>query len=333
MRVLMQNRATALRVLAGDTVQMTKMREALVKLGVEVDFDPRPEPDLSRYDLVHIFNIIPVEETYRFYRHAKKWNKPIVLTPIYWDPSEFLRHVEVEDKEQHSFFTWLEKTDHLRQEILDGVELLLPNGEEEYRLLVEKYSLITPARIIPNGADPLFYYAKPDKFLNRFGIKDFILSVGRICRRKNQKELIKAAAELEKTVVLIGPVNDYQYYQECRRQGKIKYLGPLSPPWVASAYAACLLHALVSWYDTPGLVNLEAALAGCKVVTTDRGTAREYLGDMAWYCSPDAASIRNALHQALYSPAPSGLREHILANYTWDRIARLTYEAYQEVLG
>ena len=71
MRVLMQNRATVLRVMAGDTIQMTKTREALLRLGVEVEFDSSPEADLSRYDLVHIFNIIPVEETYRFYRQAK----------------------------------------------------------------------------------------------------------------------------------------------------------------------------------------------------------------------------------------------------------------------
>ena len=90
MRILMQNRATVLRVMAGDTIQMTKTREALLRLGVEVEFDSCPEADLSRYDLVHLFNIIPVEETYRFYRQAKKWNKPVVLTPIYWDPAEFL---------------------------------------------------------------------------------------------------------------------------------------------------------------------------------------------------------------------------------------------------
>ena len=228
MRVLMQNRATVLRVMAGDTIQMTKTREALLRLGVEVEFDSSPEADLSRYDLVHIFNIIPVEETYRFYRQAKKWNKPVVLSPIYWDPAEFLRHIEAE--EESAFFDWLESTEHLRQEILDGVDLILPNGRKELQLLVEKYRLITPARVIPNGVDPLFFYAKPDKFINRFQLKDFILCVGRICRRKNQKALITAAADLGKTVVLIGPINDYQYYQECRQAGKIKFWGRFPRP-------------------------------------------------------------------------------------------------------
>ena len=152
----------------------------------------------------------------------------MVLTPIYWDPAEFLRHVEA--KEESDFFAWLEQTDHLRQEILDGVDLILPNGRQELQLLVEKYRLITPARVIPNGVDPLFFYAKPDKFINRYQLKDFILCVGRICRRKNQKALITAAADLGKTVVLIGPINDYQYYQECRQAGKLKFLGPLPRP-------------------------------------------------------------------------------------------------------
>ena len=172
--------------MAGDTIQMTKTREALLGLGVEVEFDSSPEADLSRYDLVHIFNIIPVEETLPFLQAGKKWNKPVVLSPHLLGPGGISpRHIEAE--EESAFFDWLESTEHLRQEILDGVDLILPNGRKELQLLVEKYRLITPARVIPNGVDPLFFYAKPDKFINRFQLKDFILCVGRIRRRKNQK--------------------------------------------------------------------------------------------------------------------------------------------------
>lgn len=332
MRVLMQNRSTVQKVLAGDTVQMTKTREFLLKLGIEVDVGTSPSIDLSRYDLVHLFNIIPVEETYKFYLNAKKSGVSIILSPIYWDPKEFLTNIDSSRK--RTFQIWWEETNPLRQEILDGVDLILPNGVQEYQLLKDKFHIITPYRIIPNGVDPVFYYANPEKFVNRFGLKNFILSVGRICRRKNQKSLIRAARDLNKLVVLIGPINDYHYYQECRREGegRVRFIDPLSQSWISSAYAACEVHALVSWYDTPGLVNLEAGLSGCKVVSTDRGTVREYLGDMAWYCSPNPDSIKNALQKALYSPKNPFLKEHILANYTWDKVARLTLEAYKEIL-
>lgn len=333
MRVLMQNRSNVQSVMAGDTIQMTKTREYLLSIGVEVDLITEPVADFSRYDLVHLFNIIPIEETYRFYIQAKKKGIPIVLSPIYWDPTEFLANIDSRKKE--SFQIWWKKTNYLRQEILDGVDLLLPNGVQEYQLLLDKFHIITPYRIIPNGVDPIFYYARPDKFVSRYALKNFILCVGRVCRRKNQKALINALKGLDKTLVIIGPINDYQYYQECRRagEGRVKFIGPLAQNWIASAYAACDLHALVSWYDTPGLVNLEAALAGCKIVSTNRGTAYEYLEDMAWYCSPNSDSLRLVVQKALYSPTNSLLREHVFSNFTWDKVAALTYRAYQEILG
>ena len=42
--------------------------------------------------------------------------------------------------------------------------------------------------------------------------------------------------------------------------------------------------------------DLAQEFLGCPVVTTDRGSAREYLGEHAYYCDPaDPASIRDAV--------------------------------------
>jgi hypothetical protein len=50
----------------------------------------------------------------------------------------------------------------------------------------------------------------------------------------------------------------------------------------------------------PSIAALEAALAGCTVVITNRGSTREYFGDRALYCDPqNVASIRVALDPAL----------------------------------
>ena len=73
MKVLMQNRSSTFRMLAGDSVQMNKTREALIQLGIEVEIKTQPTADFTHYDLVHLFNIIPIEETYQFYQ---KRNSP-----------------------------------------------------------------------------------------------------------------------------------------------------------------------------------------------------------------------------------------------------------------
>ena len=90
-----------------------------------------------------------------------------MLSPIYWDPKEFLINIDSERKDH--FLSWWAKTNPLRQEVLDGVNLLLPNGLLEQELLQEDYKLMTPSRLIPNGVDPLFYYANPEKFTKRSG--------------------------------------------------------------------------------------------------------------------------------------------------------------------
>ena len=80
---------------------------------------------------------------------------------------------------------------------------------------------------------------------------------------------------------------------ECRRAGEglVAWLGRLDhdDPLLASAYAAARVFALPSWFETPGLAALEAALAGCAVVITPYGSTREYFGGLVAYARPRPA--------------------------------------------
>ena len=61
---------------------------------------------------------------------------------------------------------------------------------------------------------------------------------------------------------------------------------------LAALYQKARVHVLPSCFETTGLVSLEAALSGCRIATTNRGFAREYLLDHATYLDPaDPASI------------------------------------------
>lgn len=332
MKVLIQNRSNFLKSVAGDSIQLYKTKEYLEKLGVQITVSSESDVNPSCYDLVHLFNIIPVEETYRQYQNIKRHGKKYVLSTIYWDPREFLNV----SGQAETFGEWWAKTMPLRREVLKEAALILPNSNLEYEMLKKNFGELPPEIIVPNAADPIFATAKPERFFQTYRTKDFLLSVGRICRRKNQLMLIRAAKDLNLPLVLIGPINDGIYYRECRRESaghKVTFIDALTPLELASAYASARVHALVSWYDTPGLVSLEAAMAGCRIVTTDRGSAREYFGDHAFYCDPGKVeSIRNAIKNAWNSKKDNQLKELVLMNYTWEKAALKTFRAYQAAL-
>ena len=71
MKVLMQSRKNFFDLRGGDTVQLEKTKAELEKLGVEVDFSLEFEPDLSKYDLVHLSNVTRIQETYLHVLNAK----------------------------------------------------------------------------------------------------------------------------------------------------------------------------------------------------------------------------------------------------------------------
>lgn len=332
MKVLLQNRSSFLKSVAGDSIQLFKTKEYLERLGVQIKISSETRLDLKAFDLVHLFNLMPVEETYHQYQNAKHQNKKFILSTIYWEPAEFL----IMSGQNKTFGEWWKRTMPLRREILSEAALILPNSTMEFEILKQNFEELPPALVIPNAADPIFAAAKPDRFYQRYRIKDFLLSVGRICQRKNQLMLIRAARELKLPLVLIGPINDGIYYRDCRREAagqKVTFIDSLTPVELASAYAAARVHALVSWYDTPGLVSLEAALAGCRIVSTDRGSAREYFGDLAYYCDPgNIESINKAIRNAWNSTNRNQLKEIILKNYTWEKAALKTFQAYQAAL-
>jgi glycosyltransferase involved in cell wall biosynthesis len=330
----MQNRNSLLTASAGETVQVEKTREHLIRLGCRVDLSTAADPDLSGYELVHLFNIMAAPGTYQQLLNARRQRKPVALSPIYWDPGEYLSATGQNDL----YGSWWEKTMPLRRALLAGVTALLPNSRMELEELRRFFGKLPPAQIVPNAAEPLFAAARPERFLQKYGCKDFLLSVGRICRRKNQLSLIRVARDLNYPLVLIGPLNDGEYYGECRRAAAgtgTLFIDTLAAEELAAAYAAARVHALVSWYDTPGLVSLEAAAAGCRLVTTDRGSAREYLGDSVEYCDPgELASIRRAVAAAWKQPAPDPeLRAKILQEYNWERAAQATLQGYRQALG
>ena len=363
MRVLFQARPDLFTNPGGDTIQIQKTKDALELRGIEIDLSLDLSPNLAVYDLVHLFNITRVHETYLQALNANQQRKPIVLSTIYWNMDEYKRFARnfnpikrtlgnLADYEplRRRLLTFrdfllresanealkLQRAMGFRNQqiaVLHMADILLPNSLVEYKLIQRDFSIDKPFMVVPNAADCDFAYSDKKAFVSEFGLEDFILAVGNIAIRKNYLALIRALKDTDLRIVIAGRTYDAEkrYAKLCRKEaGKhVLFIDGLERDMLASAYAAAKVHVLPSWYETPGLASLEAGLAGCNVVSTDRGSAKEYFGDLVWYCDPaDLNSIRKAVLGAYAAPKTESLKKLIAEKYTWDKAADITLNAY-----
>jgi glycosyltransferase involved in cell wall biosynthesis len=226
--------------------------------------------------------------------------------------------------------------------VLRNADLLLPNSWNEGHLLVNHFK-VDPKKIhpVPIGVDEKFARAKPDKFAGEYGINDFLLFVGRIDKNKNVLNLIKAYKRtgLETKLVIIGHTSNKEYLGKCLKAAEgdknVIFCGfmPHDSDLLSSAYAAAKALILPSWFETPGIVALEAGLAGANVAITKIGGTTEYFKSLAFYIDPyKLSSIEKAIVQSYLKEKTSDLREHILDNYTMEKITKPYIEAYEKAL-
>ncbi|HQD41050.1 MAG TPA: glycosyltransferase family 4 protein [Bacillota bacterium] len=331
MRVLFQIRPDFITNPAGDSMQMLYTRRHLSSLGVEVDISTTFSQNYRGYDLVHLFNLTRVVETYAYAYKAYEQGIPIVLSTIYWDSSEYYMNNDLPDWKKKAWH----QQDMLRRIVLSKASMLLPNSQAEAEKIIKNFETEKPYHVVPNCVDSRFSQGNKDRFYQEYGLDQFALCVGRISPRKNQLALIEALKGTGIKLVLIGPVNDREYGERCKKAGKenVVFIPGQSSAQLRDSYAAAAIHVLPSWFETPGLSNLEAAAAGCPIATTKYGCTQEYFGELACYCLPDDIdSIRKAVLQGLENDNGKKLQEHVLSNYTWDRAAEETLRAYKKVL-
>ena len=96
--------------------------------------------------------------------------------------------------------------DDLQRQILADIDLLIPNSLLEAHTMARSLRVAVPFCVAPLGVDPLtFLDADPQPFVERFGVRDFVLQVARIEGTKNQVLLCRALRDAGmSTVYLTG---------------------------------------------------------------------------------------------------------------------------------
>lgn len=231
----------------------------------------------------------------------------------------------------------------LQRELIANSDTLVFNSQLEAES-VERCLGPLPANVrvevVPVGIDAQAFQAlDAAPFTRRFGISECVLSLGRVEDLKNQLTLIKALAGMDIPLVLAGAVNPRHrtYARAVSRAAAARpdthMVGPLEREMVLSALTAARVHVLPSWFETVGLASLEAAAAGCAVVSTYAGYARAYLGDEAEYCDPaDGGSIRAAVERALQRGPSRRLQDRVLQRFTVQRGAEAMAGVYERTV-
>lgn len=322
----------------GGVSVVRNLADALGALGVEVALHDYWRDGLAGYDLIHYFSCDECE----IWPQLAGRGLPLVVTTISW----------------HDWPLWLRARRRLGFELralrrrtrdrrasgdpFAFPDHFFPNSRGEATFLRRTHAL-PPARmtIIPHGVHARFQHGDPRFFVERYGVSDFVLCVGRFeSPRKNQLALIRALQSVHIPVVFIGgpEVGHEWYYEQCRAAAgpHMHFVPPIdhTDALLTSAYHAARVVVLPALLESPGLVGLEGAIAGAQVAVTQNGSAQEYLGDLAFYFDPrDPLAMRQAVLQAYDAKRDDRLRTHVLAHYTWERIAALQHAAYLSVLA
>jgi len=357
MNVLFQTRINYLTNPGGDTIQLLNTKNYLEKIGVSVTIDNAPNVNLHPYDLVHIFNIIRPLDFYIYMRNVKQQGKKMAVSSIYWDLTNFRNEgtrANIEKSLQKILGFWgVEKlkcvlrTDrpfnqifHLLLplslakygEILQGVDIFLPNSMIEAELLDNEFGYKFNHRVVHNAVNRDYFNLKKAKN-NRHGF----ISVTRADPRKNLKLLLSTFKEnkLKLDVYCSKSPMHKSYFKKLNTNSieNIAIKHPVSNELLGGIYGNYFAHVLPSWAETPGLVQLEAAACGCNIISTSSGSAPEYFADMAKYCDPALqSSLQAAIHLSINDPvSPAKISDFILSKYSWEKTAQQTLAAYDSL--
>lgn len=361
LRVLFAARADLRSAPGGDTAQILGTAAALRELGVQVTIGGPDEPDPAGFDLVHLWHLERTHESYLPLIRARRAGVPVALSPIYWPAGGVPRRVHARMRWRHlredvkNVARLLRSScsaragiaaalrvgwARARHELLCLPDVLLPNSRAEARMLSEELGLVAGGNgplieVVVNAAD--LEMARRVRAEPGADPREGVVCVGHFDVRKNQRSLIEAVRGTGIRLTLAGGArrNHEWYARACRRAApsNVTFTGPLPPVEALRLMRRARVHVCPSRYETPGLVNLEAAFMGCAVVLPDCPPVRDYFEDRGEYARPDPESLRAALRRALEAGPDPELPGLIERCFTWARAAEQTLSAYRRVLS
>lgn len=239
----------------GDRIQVEQTAFELRKLGVEVDIKADLNYDPTDYDIIHVFQLDWVAETYFYVKKAKEAGKPVILSPIHHSVKEvklfddtyvfdFRRISRFLFKDQFhrdvfknvyrsignlkmlkpTLYSVFHDFKKMQMETLSVADEVLVQTQSEAADLKETYGVDFKYTKVVNGVGSPFINMK--ECVSPFDFRDYILSVGRIEPRKNQLSIIEAMKKLreesgqELKLVFVGKKISGKHFEYTKKFNK-----------------------------------------------------------------------------------------------------------------
>jgi glycosyltransferase involved in cell wall biosynthesis len=248
---------------------------------------------------------------------------------------------------------WFSRANVLQQRLVLGpalrrAELVLTSSEYSRERIVELLGIERERVVVtPLGVDERFSPgAAPRELLERLGVEaPYVLSVGTLQPRKNIEGAIRAferlaVAGVEHRLVVAGARGwrDRQLLEMVAASPvseRIALVGRISDEEMIGLYRGAELFVFPSLYEGFGIPPLEAMACGTAVVSSDRTSLPEVVGEAGVLVDPaDPDALADAVAEILGSVSRRrdlerrGLAR--AARFTWHRCVDLTIRAYRE---
>lgn len=172
----------------------------------------------------------------------------------------------------------------------------------------------------------------------------FLLYVGNAYPHKNLEGLVEVFNKINKEcpdlkLVLVGK-EDYFYkrIKESMQNKNIIFMGYVPDNDLKELYKRAIAYIFPSLYEGFGLPPLEAMAFGCPVVSSDKASMPEILGDAALFFNPAdkedfAEKLKIILDDEDLRKELVGKGYEQIKKYSWSDCVKKTLEIYKEGLG
>ncbi len=204
--------------------------------------------------------------------------------------------------------------------------------------------------VVPDGVDlerfsPQRKDAAADTIFEKYRIRDYILSVGRLEPRKNHVNLLRAYAHLKSEQGEVGPLvivgqKDFGYMElfetisKLDLQQDVRILESVDDENLPDMYRAARLFVYPSYAEGFGIPPLEAMASGIPVVASHAPAIREVTGNACLHVEPASVEdIAQAMHAVISDRSLAdtlSMKGRMQAEkWTWEKAA----EKYLDAVG